>query len=162
MDPVIAVSGVLALVDWKKVLQSLATDGANKSAMRILRRFNQDEREKAAKVATELFVHEFLRELEDKTPLSSAVTGYRDQLKCLVESAAPEIIGWLQPETKDVDLGPVERVWRGLDLDRLPEDFDWTLVAKSYARYIRKHVKSDPALRETLNTALLDYRSLNN
>ena len=140
-------------------MKGLATDAASKSAKGLLGRLKPDEREKAAKHAVGLFVQEFLQELEDKTPLTSAVPGYHDQLKRLIEHAAPDIAGWLQPETKDVDLGPVERMWSGLGLDPLPEDFDWTLVSKSYARDIRKHVKSDPALRAMLDTALLEQQT---
>ena len=120
----------------------------------LLERLTPDEREKSAKNAIQLFIEEFLIELEDKTPLSSSIPGYHDQLKRFIEHAAPEIAGWLQPETKEVDLGPVERMWGGLGPDPLPEDFDWALVAKSYARDIRKHVKSDPVLRAILETAL--------
>ena len=162
MEPVIifaAAKAVLALVDWKKVMKGLATDAASKSAKGLLGRFQPDEREKAAKHAVGLFVQEFLQELEDKTPLTSAIPGYHDQLKRLIEHAAPDIAGWLQPETKEVDLGPVQRMWDGLGLDPLPEDFDWTLVSKSYARDIRKHVKSDPALRGMLDTALLEQQT---
>ena len=162
MDPVsacAAVSAVLALVDWKKAIQSLATDAVSKSARGVLGLLKRDEREKAAKQVLELFVAEFLGELLDKTPLSSAVAGYRDQLKRLIEHAAPEITDWLQPETKEVDLAPIERMWNGLGLDPLPEDFDWSLVAKNYARDLRGYVKSDPALREMLNTALLEKQT---
>ena len=162
MDPVsvsAAASAILALVDWKKVVNGLANDAASKGAKSLLGRLKPDEREKAAKQAIALFVEEFLRELEDKTPLTSAVPGYQDQLKRLIEHAAPDITVWLQPETKDVDLGPVQRMWGGLELDPLPEDFDWTLVSRSYGRDIRKYVKSDPALREMLDTALLEQQT---
>src|SRR5438874_158175 len=143
MDPVsitAAATAILGLVDWKKVRQALATDAASKSVKGVFAYLKPDEREKAAKHAMRLFVEEFLSELEDKTPLTSALPGYRDQVKRLIEHAAPDITGWLQPETKEVDLGPVERMWSGLGLDPLPEDFDWTLVAKSYARDIRRLV----------------------
>jgi len=83
MDPITisaAAGAVINLVDWKKVVKGLANDAVSK------------------------------RELEDKTPLASAVPGYHDQLRRLIESAAPDITGWLQPETKEVDLGPVERM----------------------------------------------------
>src|ERR1022692_4654449 len=60
--------------------------------------------------------------------------GYDDQIKPLVESAAPDIAAWMQPETKDIDLAPVERMWNGLGLDPLPENFDWPLVGASRLR----------------------------
>jgi hypothetical protein len=154
MEPVSAAVAVLALVDWKKVAKDLAQDAAKKQAKTILGRFKPDEREKVARHAVELFVREFLIELDDKTPLSSSVPGYYEQLKRLIEDAAPDIAGWLQPETKEVDLGPVERMWGGLGLDPLPEGFDWLLVARNYAREIRKYVKGDAALRAQLDTAL--------
>ena len=108
VDPVsisAAAGAIIALVDWKKIVKGLANDAASKGAMGLLERLKPDEREKAAKRALQLFVEEFLAELEDKTPLTSAVPGYRDQLRRLIEHAAPDITGWLQPETKDVDLG---------------------------------------------------------
>ncbi len=47
-------------------------------------------------------------------------------------------------------------MWHGLSLDPLPDGFDWTFVAESYAHDIRKLVKSNPTLRELLDTALLE------
>jgi hypothetical protein len=44
------------------------------------------------------------------------------------------------------------RIEYALDVDRL--DVERQLIAKSYARDIRKHVKSDPVLRAILETAL--------
>jgi hypothetical protein len=123
MVPVIM--SILAFMDWKKLVQSLATDAAGRGSKSLLGRLKPDEREKTAKLAVGLFVEEFLIELEDKTPLSSTVAGYHDQLKRLIEHAGPEIAGWLQPETKAVDLRPVERMWAGLKLDPLPEEFAW-------------------------------------
>jgi hypothetical protein len=158
MDPV-TISAVIALVDWKKVFKGLAADAASKGAKSLLERFKPDDREKIAKRAIELFIEEFLTELEDKTPLSAAIPGYHDQLGRLIEQAAPDITACVQPETKDIDLGPVERMWSGLKLDALPEDFDWALLAKNYGRDIRKLVKSDPTLRERLNTALLEEQT---
>jgi hypothetical protein len=51
----------------------------------------------------------------------------------------------MQPDTKIIDLAPVERMWHGLSLDPLPENFRWPLVAEKYARAIRKFIKNDPA-----------------
>ena len=79
--------------------------------------------------------------------------GYQDQLKRLIECAAPDIVGWLRPETKEVDLEPVRRMWEGLKLDPLPEDFDWRFIAAIYARDIRSLVKKDPELRAQLAIA---------
>jgi hypothetical protein len=162
MEPVsisIAVAKIVALIKWKEVLQGMAGDAAKSEAKSLVSRLKPDEREKNAKKTVELFLQEFLTELEDKTPLSGAIPGYYDQVKILVEHAAPDITAWVQPETKDVDLGPVLRMWDGLKLDPLPEDFDWSLVSKSFAREIRRYVKSDPALREELNTALLEQQA---
>jgi len=113
MDPITisaAAGAVINLVDWKKVVKGLANDAISKSAKGLLEHLKPDDRERAAKRAVQLFVEEFLTELEDKTPLASAVPGYHDQLRRLIESAGPDITGWLQPETKEVDLGPVERM----------------------------------------------------
>ena len=149
---------VLALVGLEKGDAKLGERRCKQRHQGRIGTFKAGRARKSCKKALGLFVEEFLGELEDKTPLTSALPGYQDQLKRLIEYAAPDITGWLRPETKDVDLGPVERMWSGLGLDPLPEDFDWTLVAKSYARAIRKHVKSDPALRGMLDTALLEQQ----
>jgi predicted NACHT family NTPase len=158
MDPltlgISAAAQILRLVDWHKVAESLATDGVRDGAKGLLKRLKPAGRDEAARQAITLFVEEFHRELEDKLPLTAALPAYDDQIKRLVESAAPDIAAWMQPETKDVDLAPVERMWGGLGLDSLPEDFDWPLVAQSFARAIRKHVKKDPKLRAMLDTAL--------
>ncbi|HYL76357.1 MAG TPA: HEAT repeat domain-containing protein [Bryobacteraceae bacterium] len=157
MDPAslsVAAGAVLASIDWKRLGQALATDAANKSVKALLGRLGSNDRERAAKKAIELFIHEFLSELEDKTALTSSLPGYQDQLKRLIESAAEDIAIWLQPDTRDVDLSSVEHMWNGLGLVPLPQDFDWTLVAKSYGRAIRTYIKSDPALRGVLDTSL--------
>jgi len=164
MDPVsFGVSAValkiIQLVDWKKIGRGLATDAVSHRITGLLRGLQPDEREKAARLACALFAHEFLVELEDKTPFSSALPGYHDQLKRLIENAAPEIAGRLQPETKDVDLAPVARMWSGLGLDPLPEGFDWNLVANNYARAIRKYVKTDSTLRDQLAVALQEQQA---
>jgi GTPase SAR1 family protein len=102
------------------------------------------------------FTQEFLAELEDKSPMSAAISGYYEQLKRLIEYAAPDITAWLQPETKEVDLEPVRRMWEGLQLDPLPEDFGWSLVASNYARDIRSLIKKDPELRAQLASVQRD------
>ena len=160
MEPVSAIAAAaFKLVNWQTVLQNLATDSAKKGAGALLGRLKPDERDKAARKAIELFAHEFLGEIEDKTPLSSALPGYADHLKRLIEHAAPEITRWLEPDIKEVDLAPVQRIWSGLAVDPLPEDFDWSLVAKNYPRELRKYVRSDANLREMLNTALLEKQT---
>ena len=162
VDPVsfsVVVSAVLASVDWKQLSKGLVTDATSKGAKALLGRLGLDERKKAARKAVELFVYEFLTELEDKVPLTSSLPGYQDQLKRLVEDAAHDIILWLDPGSNDVDLGPVQRMWGGLGLDPLPEGFDWTLVSKGYGRAIRKYLKNDPAMRGMLDTALLEQQT---
>jgi hypothetical protein len=115
-----AASAVLSLVDWKNVAEGLANDAAGDTIKNLLGRLKPSEREKRARQALGIFTEEFLSELEDKTPLASAIPGYRNQLKRLLEHAAPDITGWFRPETKDVDLRPVERMWGGLKLDPRP------------------------------------------
>lgn len=148
MEPIsisIATSAILASVDWKSIGKQLlgdgVKDGAKTGGKTLLRWLKDDDREKAAKKAVELFVEAFLRELEDKIDLSAALPGFKTQLKNLIEYAAPDIVGWMQPETGDVDLGPVERMWGGLGLDSLG-DFNWALVAQDFARAIRKLCKA--------------------
>src|ERR1019366_7079061 len=141
MDPltlgISAAAQILRLVDWRKVAESLATDGVRDGAKGLLKRLKPAGRDEAARQAIALFIEEFHRELEDKLPLTAALPAYDDQIKRLVESAAPDIAAWMQPETKDVDLAPVERMWNGLGLDPLPENFDWPLVGQAdYAALI--------------------------
>ncbi len=162
MEPVsVFIASVLGKIAWHKLGEDLAKDAESVAngvvktgAKGLLARLQPSEREKTAKIAVELFVREFAAELEDKTPLTSSLAGYQDQLKRVIEAAAPDIVNWLQPETADVDLGSVERMWGGMGLDPLPAGFDWALVAKGYARAIRKQVKSDPSLRAQFDTAL--------
>ena len=153
------VTAVMAAVDWKKVFKNLATEAAGKGAKRLLNRLKPDEREIAAKHTIELFVEEFMGELEDKTPLSAAVEGYRDQVARLIEHAGPDVAGYLQPDVKEIDLRPIERMWAGLSLDPLPGDFKWSLVAENFARDIRAYVRRTPELRESLNTTLLEKQT---
>jgi hypothetical protein len=103
-----------------------------------------------------IFTAKFLKELDDKSPLSAAIEGYQRDLACLVETAAPDIAAWLQPEIKTVDLGSVEGTWYGLGLHPLPEDFDWKLVAQNVARSLRQHVKHNPNLRAELEIAVAE------
>src|ERR1700722_21037358 len=98
MDP-LTISAVLAMVDWNKVFKGLATDAASKGAKSLLERFKPDDREKIAKRAIELFIEEFLTELGDKTPLSAAIPVYRDQLRRLIEHAAPGNTACVRPGT---------------------------------------------------------------
>jgi hypothetical protein len=164
MEPfTLSVGAVLALVDWKKVATSVVTEGASRGAKgltaRVFARVLPDEQEKLARAAIGLFTEEFLRELEGTTALSAAMEGYGDQLKRLIEHGAAEIAGWMRPDVKDVDLGAVRRMWEGLKLDALPEDFDWAHVAGNYERAIRRHVRADEKLREQLVAALLEEQT---
>ena len=77
-----------------KIVEGLATDAVRDRLKGLLRRLGPNEQEKATKLTCSLFAHEFLTELEDKTPLSSAIPGYQDQLKRLIEHAAPDIAEW--------------------------------------------------------------------
>jgi predicted NACHT family NTPase len=164
MDPAtvsvsVAALNIIKLIDWKKIAEGFATDTVRDRAKSVLHRLEPTEQEKATKLTCSLFAHEFLTELEDKTPFTSAIPGYQDQLKRLIEHAAPDIAEWMQPETKDIDLAPIARMWTGLGLDPLPENFDWPLVATNFARAIRKHIKSDPELRSQLSLALQQQQS---
>ena len=144
MDPLIAAS-------VEKLLQSLATEAVKSRFKGFFKHLEPDDREKAARQALRMFAEQFLLELHDKLDLTSSLEGYQDQLTCFVKEAAPFIADWMKPETREVDLGPIERMWIG---DPLPNDFDWTLVAKNYARTIRNFVKNDPALGQALSVAL--------
>jgi hypothetical protein len=98
----VAASQILKLVDWKEVFNGLVGDATREGAKGFFRHLKPNDREQATRQAIALFVEEWLSELEDKTPLSRALPGYRDQLKRLVEYAAPEIVEWMAPETKEV------------------------------------------------------------
>lgn len=153
-----AVTIVAGLIDWKAFLKKCVGDAAAGIAgvgrTRFLRHIQADEDRKIARQAVVLFTEEFFKELDDKSPLSYAIRGYQDQLKCLLESAGADIVGWFRPDVKNVDLEAVSDMWSGLNLDSLPDGFDWQLVAQNYARAIRQHVKKDPALRDQLAIAL--------
>jgi hypothetical protein len=157
MEPIsLSATTILALVDWKKAIGGLATDEVRTGAKSVLGRLLPNEREKATKEAIKLFVEEFLAELDDKTDLTSSLPGYQDQLRRLIELAGPHIADWMQPDTKNVDLGLVQRMWSGIGFDKLPEDFDWALVARNYERAIRKYLRSNPAFHNVLTVALLE------
>ncbi|MCU1226627.1 MAG: putative signal transduction protein with Nacht domain [Edaphobacter sp.] len=145
---------VLSQVDWTKTGSDYAKKGAETSGKALWNRLKPSEKDKAAKLAVGLFIEQFLSELEDKTPLASALPGYQDHLKKLTESAFYEISHWMQPEVEEVDLEPVRRLWGSLGLDELPQGFDWDLVAKNFARSVRKSIKADNGLREGLMVAL--------
>jgi HEAT repeat protein/energy-coupling factor transporter ATP-binding protein EcfA2 len=149
----IATAAILALIDWKKVIESASSDTMREGTKGLLGRLKPSERERTAKIAIKLFIEEWCGELEDKAPLSAALSGYEDQLKTLVEYAAPEITEWLNPDTNIVDLGTVESTWSALDLDPLPEGFDWNLVAQNYARGIRRLIRTDAEMRQVLSVA---------
>jgi hypothetical protein len=102
--PIPIASAVLALVDWKKVLKNVATEAADKGGKNLLSRLKLDEQEKSSRHMVELFVEQFVKELEDKSILSLSVERYREQLKQFLESAAPDIAAYLQPDTKEIDL----------------------------------------------------------
>jgi predicted NACHT family NTPase len=159
MDPVsLTAAAIVGIVDWKalagKIASDAVTDAAKAGRKNLLQRLQPDARQKAAKQAVELFTEEFLKELDDKCPLTAAIPGYHLQLQRLIEPAAVDIASWLEPEIKTVDLSPVARMWTGLNLDPLPEDFDWQLVAQNYGRAIRQHIKQDAELRAQLAIAL--------
>ena len=149
-------------MDWNEIAKKLQGDAASEGAKGLLSYLKPSDREKAVRDAIAMFVHEWYTEVEDKTPLSISLPGYRDQLERLVVVAAPDIAGWLLPETKDVDLGPVERVWSGLKLDPLPESFSWDLVASNYARAIRRYVRDHPEMRAILSVALQERTAVAN
>ena len=149
---------VIKLVNWRKIAETLATDRASEAVRGILRRLGPSEREIALRQACELFTKEFLEELEATTPLTTALPGYRDRLRRLLEYAAPDIAEWVTPEPSDVNFDSVARLWRDLNLDPLPEDFSWARVAKNYERAIRKYVRNDPTLRTQLQLALQEHR----
>jgi hypothetical protein len=152
-----AVAAIFGIVDWnavgKRIGGDIATDSARAGRRIVLRHLQSDDRTKATKQAIALFTEEFLKELEDKSIFSAAKPGYLDQMKRLIEAAAPDLASWFVPEVKTVDLSAVERIWSGMN-DPLPEDFDWRFVARNYARAIRQFFKKDPELGRQLLLAL--------
>ena len=153
-----AAAAIGKMVDWKAVAGKVAGDSANKAALAgrdsLLHRLQPDPRQKAARQAIELFIEEFLKELDANCPLTAAIPGYRDQLRRLIEPAAADIACWLDPDIKTVDLAPVERMWSGPGFDPLPEGFDWQSVAQSYGLAIRRYMKQDAELRQQFALAL--------
>ena len=149
---------IVGLIDWKAILNKCLGDAAANMAKvgrtHFMRHLQPDDRQKVARRAIVLFSEEFLKELDDKSPLSCAISGYQDELRILLESASPDIIGCFRPEIQSVDLGPVSDIWNGLTLTPLPEGFDWRFLAQNYARAIRRQVREDPAMRDQLAIAL--------
>jgi hypothetical protein len=92
MDP-ITIAAIVGALNWKDVGQKLASEAATGAAKAggksHWHRLKPGEREKAAKRAIELFSEEFLKELDDKSPLSAATPGYRDQLERLIDGPLP-------------------------------------------------------------------------
>ena len=124
MDPVslsAAATSLIALVDWNKVGKQLATDVATKTAKGLLRPPEAGRTRKDCQ-ASHIPLRQRIprRARRQSRPPQPPSPDTSDQLKRLIEHAAPDIAAWLQPETKEVDLGPVERMWRGLNLDPLP------------------------------------------
>jgi hypothetical protein len=156
MEPSTIISGILASTKIVKAIEEFARDeikvaakkaaaiGA-KSAIRLL---THTAREKAAREALRLFTEAWLSELKDTTPFTEAIAGYKERLSRLLESAAPEICEWMEPETEDVDLGAVERIWNGIGGVDLPQDFNWGRVANTYTLALKKDFKDNPDLRE--------------
>ncbi len=145
---------LLSQVDWDKATHDYAKEGAETLGKALWKHLKTSDREKAAKLSIGLFIEQFLSELEDKTPFTGALPGYHDQLRKLTEAAFYEISRWMQAEVEEVDLEPVRWLWDSLNLDPLPQGFDWDLVSKNFARSVRKAVKADPELRQGLALAL--------
>jgi len=137
-------------IAWSKILETAA-----KSALPyLLKKIQPTERDKAIKKSIELFIEVFTTELHDTTPLQSALPGYFDALTQFIENkAAREIAAHMHPDKRSIDPAPFRRMWEGMDLPALPEDFNWSLVAGNFERAIRRHLKEDPVLREALIAA---------
>jgi len=132
----------------------LAKQAMGSGVQCLLRRLHPTDRQKAARQALRLFAEAWSNELESRSSFTEALPGYKDQLQKLIATAAAEIAEWMDPETRTVDLRRIETTWAELGLDALPEDFDWKLVAQSYAQAIRTYIKKDAALRAAYDTAL--------
>jgi predicted NACHT family NTPase len=164
MDPLTLATTILSNLPWQKILSSVAEDqikstpksGLQTTTKKLLSLLPPTEQEKSLRLTLQLFTESFLTELDDKLDLQAALPRYKDQLTTLLSTAAPDIAAHLHPEVKEIDLSPVRRQWEGHSLPALPHDFDWSLVAKDYARALRNHIMSDPTLRDQLNTALLE------
>src|ERR1017187_2430790 len=65
----------------------------------------------------------------------------------------------MDPDKREVDLGPVERIWRGTSSAALPEDFNWERVALNYAGAIRKLFRNEPELRAAYKIALQEQQA---
>lgn len=145
--------GVLSLIPWKQIAEKVAIELGKEGARSLLKHLTPTDREAAVRKSLELFGDEFARELADTSPLTAAIPGYRAQLKPLVESAAPFLTSQLQPEIRNVDLGPVKRQWTG---SPLPEDFSWERLTLNFERALKKLVKTDATLRDQLALAVAE------
>jgi hypothetical protein len=150
----LTITAILASPKVKDAIQTLAKDAFSAGKKALIHYLQPTAREKAAKQALQLFAEEWNKELEDKCEFTSALDGYRDQLKILIETTAAEVAQYMEPGTKDVDLTLEKRTWGELHLDELPVGFDWESVARSYGQAIRIYIKKDPELRAAYDTAL--------
>jgi len=153
MDP-ITIAAILSCPKVRVAIESFAKDAVGPGKQALIRRFQPTAREKAAKEAIKLFSEQWDEELEATSIFGAAIDPLRAQLKRLVETAAAEIVLWMDPETKEVDLSIIASTWVELKLDPLPGDFKWTRVAETYARAIKKYIKNDPELRDAYDIAL--------
>ncbi|WP_260739728.1 NACHT domain-containing protein [Tunturiibacter lichenicola] len=141
--------------------KALSKSAAQHGVQNIIQRLKPSDREKAIKSAIKHFAEAWYSELEDTVTLTAALPGYQDQLANLIEAAPIEIGEWMDPEVGDIDLGPIERIWRGVKDPEveLPKDFDWKQVALKYKRSLKRQFRDDPALRGIYETVLQE-RSL--
>lgn len=167
MEPVTSVAAILTSAKVVKAIKTLAGDeattltknAATAGIKRLLRHLQPTTREKLAGQAIRLFAEVWYRELEETTPLTSALPGYDDQLVNLLKDAAPEIAECMDPDKREVDLGPVERIWRGTSSAALPEDFNWARVALNYAGAIKKLYRNEPDLSAAYKIALQEQQA---
>ncbi|BDC51565.1 hypothetical protein F183_A38800, partial [Bryobacterales bacterium F-183] len=149
---------VISGVNWREVCLNLVEEHGPKGIKNLTRLLQPTQQEEAAKKAAELFTKAFLEELNE-TGFEFAMDGYRQLLIRFVETAAPFITCWLQPEPGAVDLHLVGDMWTSPHYPPLPEDFDWEIVEKKFGREVGKYVRNTPDLREKLNTALLEQQT---
>ena len=148
---------IAAIYASRKVQEALAElkkEGIDAGKKALIHRLTPTAQQKAAKEAIRLFAEKWNEELEDKCEFSSAIEGYQDLFKKLIDVCAVDIADSMDPEIRDVDLRRIQTTWAELKLDDLPESFDWSSVASAYAKAIRIYIKRDAELRPEFDTAL--------
>ena len=124
----------------------------------VYKKFKKKERDKAAVAA----IREFLVLVEDElefTGLHEAeVDVYEDSLKrFLMDGAVRELLGGpFQEGVRSVDTERLGDYWQDMDLEALPDEFNWADIGKSYFKKAKVIIRKSTELRDILDSENLE------